>query len=223
MAMRAAEDGSYVDQFYAKLREEILSGKQKPDARLVLSELSQEHGISLIPIREALRLLEAERLVILEPNRGARVAPFLASEVRDIYATRILLERHALKCAYPSLDHERLEVAQDELHEMKRCFIEGEERAAYRHHQDFHFSLYGPGSSPWTLRLIEQLWGNAERYVRQAAGARPSTVDFVAEHESILEAIKAGQVEEAADLLEENLATTARLLGDHYEAASGRS
>lgn len=215
---RRVENGapSMVERVQASLRERIVSGEYPPGSRLILGRLAEEHSVSFIPVREALRRLEGERLVVLEPNRGASVAPISVTDLRDIYETRILLERHALRTAFPNLDEESLKLAENELREMRRGFKDGRERDAYEHHRAFHFTLYKPGASPWTLHLIEQLWASAERYLRLAPSLRPSLKDFVAEHEAVFEAVCTGRVDEAADLLAANLRTTRELLANEY-------
>ena len=86
--------GSRVDRVQAAIRERILAGVYPPGSRLILSRLAAEHGVSFIPIREALQRLEAERLVKTEQNRGARVAEISIADMRDIYETRVVLEQH---------------------------------------------------------------------------------------------------------------------------------
>jgi DNA-binding GntR family transcriptional regulator len=202
---------SAVDSVYASLREQILSGTYEPGLRLVLQRVAEDHGISLIPVREALRLLERERLVITEPNRGARVAPVSLADMRDIYATRIVVEAHALRTALPLLDEASLGEAEAELKGLADSLAAGSQQSAYAHHRGFHLALYRPSGSSWTLHLIEQLWTSAERYLRLAPGLRPTPAAFVDEHARLLSAASAGSGD-AVDLLTENLNTTARLL-----------
>lgn len=100
---------------------------------------------------------------------------------------------------------------------MRESFLEGDDRRAYAWHQEFHFALYEPAGSAWTLHLIRLLWTSAERYMRLAASVRPEPEEFVAEHAEILRAVEAGDADGAAERLAVNLRTTARLLGDTYE------
>jgi DNA-binding GntR family transcriptional regulator len=89
--------GSRVDRVQGAIRDKILAGFYPPGSRLILSRLAAEHGVSFIPIREALQRLEAERLVKNEQNRGARVAEISIADMRDIYETRVVLEQHAVR------------------------------------------------------------------------------------------------------------------------------
>lgn len=211
------EHGTSVERVHAALRESILRGAYEPGSRLVLSRLAGEHGVSFIPVREALQRLEAERMVRIEPNRGATVTEISIADMTDIYETRLVLEDHAIRQAVAKITPEGLLAAETALTEMRTHFGRGDEPAAYEAHQRFHFRLYDVAESAWTDHLLRLLWSSAERYVRLAAGLRPDPDAFVAEHEEILDAIKKGDADLAAARLAENLRTTERLLAATYE------
>jgi DNA-binding GntR family transcriptional regulator len=210
-------NASSVDRVQQALRERILSGEYPPGSRLILSKLAEEHGMSFIPIREALHRLESERLVRFARNRGATVTELSMADMRDIYETRLVLEDRAIRAAMQLLDAKHLEPADVALQDMAAEFANGDARAAYAAHQRFHFALYEPAGSPWTMHLIQLLWNSAERYLRLAASVRPDPRAFVAEHATILEAVRRGDAEEAAARLAANLRTTERLLAATYE------
>jgi DNA-binding GntR family transcriptional regulator len=218
--VKQADDGdrSSVDRVYEALREKILSGVYAPGSRLILSRLANEHEMSFIPVREALQRLEGERMVRSERNRGATVTELSIDDMRDIYETRLILEDAAIRAATAAIDERQLERAERALEGMRVNFLDGHDRQAYAWHQEFHFALYEPAGSAWTLHLIRLLWSSAERYMRLAASVRPEAEQFVAEHAEILRAVQAGDADEAAERLADNLRTTARLLGDTYEA-----
>jgi DNA-binding GntR family transcriptional regulator len=214
--------GSRVDRVQGAIREKILAGTYPPGSRLILSRLAAEHGVSFIPIREALQRLESERLVKTEQNRGARVAEISIADMRDIYETRVVLERHAVRMAVPKLTEENLREAGGALDRMENLFAVDRQPEAYQAHQAFHFALYEPAGSSWTMHVIRQLWSAAERYVRLAAGVRPAPDLFVAEHRRIFDAVVAGEVEAAVEGLIANLRTTEKLLAENYESVPHR-
>lgn len=209
-------DASTVDRAHAALREKILSGAYPPGSRLILSRLANEHEMSFIPVREALQRLEAERMVRSEHNRGATVTELSIADMRDIYETRLVLEGYAVRTATPRMSESDLERARSALTGMGESFLAGDDRQAYAWHQKFHFALYEPAGSAWTLHLIKLLWFSAERYVRLAASVRPAPKAFVAEHASILEAVEDRDADAAVERLAANLRTTARLLAENY-------
>jgi DNA-binding GntR family transcriptional regulator len=208
-----------VDRVHATIRESILSGAYPPASRLLVAKIARERGVSSIPVREALRRLESERLVVLELNRGATVAPISVDDLRDVYASRIVMEGHALRRALPNLTPERLAVAERALAAMTDLLRQDREREALEPHRVFHFALYEPAASPWSLHLIAQLWTGAERYMRLSAGLRASPDEFAAEHRAVLAAVRSGDADLAVARLAEHLRRTASLIEPAYGAA----
>jgi len=211
-----AGQGSNVDRVHLALREGILAGTYEPGSRLVLSKVAAEHDVSLIPVREALQRLEAERMVRLQPNRGATVTQVSIDDMCDIYETRLVLEMHALRRLIDAGASDQFDRARSALVLMAEHFDGGNEKEAYADHQDFHFALYDGSGSTWTIHMIRMLWASSERYVRLAAGVRLDAADFVDEHREILEAVEGGDPDLAAQKLAANLGTTQRLLRETY-------
>src|SRR5690606_14646120 len=89
-----------------KLRELILKGEFKMGERLMQEEWAQKLGVSRMPLREALRQLEVEGLVRIEPRRGAVVTPVSTEDIEEIYQLRALLEGEAVVKSLPFLDEE---------------------------------------------------------------------------------------------------------------------
>ena len=95
---------SSVELVYRRTRHDIVSGELAPGVPLRLQELAARNGVSMIPVREALRLLEAEGFVDILQNKGARVAPVSKEDMIDVYRTRLVLETEALRQAVPRGD-----------------------------------------------------------------------------------------------------------------------
>jgi len=206
---------SRVEATYRRLREAIIDGEYPPGTPLRHSELTDAFGVSLIPIREAMRKLEVERLVASIPNKGARVAPISLDDLRDVYATRIVLEVEALRRAWPRLDAEALA----EVRRVREAMVEGvrrENRKFYGLHRQVHFGLYDRSESPWLVHLIEILWSHTERYRRLAARLQPFLDEPADLHGQILDAIEAGDPDAAAGLLRRDLERTANLIVETY-------
>ena len=101
-----------------RLLVEIFSGRLVAGTKLVTQTLSKRLGISATPIREALVDLEAIGMINISHNRGAVVAPFGPSQVREIYQVRRVLESEATRCACGNLDRPALESLRDEIREL---------------------------------------------------------------------------------------------------------
>ncbi|HKY46618.1 MAG TPA: GntR family transcriptional regulator [Acidimicrobiia bacterium] len=205
---------SLVEHALTSMRERILSGEYPPGSRLRLHVLAQETGASLIPVREALRVLETERLIETIPNRGARVVPLSITDMNDLYAVRILLEAEAVRAAVPidgKTEKELLRI----LSKMKVAVKENETKEIIRLNQEFHFGIYRRSNSQWLLYLIDLLWNHTERYQRLSLSFRHDAADR--EHRAILKALAAGQSEEAAIAMRDHLRTTATLVAEYFK------
>ncbi|HYD08935.1 MAG TPA: GntR family transcriptional regulator [Acidimicrobiales bacterium] len=134
---------------YAKVRAAIVENRYPPGHRLVEQRIAEELGLSRTPVREALRMLQAEGLVVSERNRGAMVRPLSETEVVDLYGLRIRLESYAVEIATERASEEQLGALVDAadafrvvcaandvalLHEANRRFHDGILDAA-RHHR----------------------------------------------------------------------------------------
>jgi DNA-binding GntR family transcriptional regulator len=202
---------SRVDHVYRELRSAIIDGEYPPGAPLRHQDLTRVYGVSLIPIREAIRKLEMERLVEAVPNKGARVASISASDVKDVYATRIVLEQEALRRAAGRLGVEGLAQV-SRLRDEMVSMVRRDDPAFYDLHRRVHFAIYEASESPWLLHMIEILWSHTERHRRLAARVR-AFVDVGDDHHGrIIDAIAAGDLEAALDALEKDLLRTSNLV-----------
>lgn len=95
----AAADSAGAAHAYAQVRAAIVENRYPPGQRLVEQRIAEQLGLSRTPVREALRMLEAEGLVVSERNRGAIVRPLSPTEVVDLYGLRIQLESYAVEVA----------------------------------------------------------------------------------------------------------------------------
>jgi DNA-binding GntR family transcriptional regulator len=175
-----------------------------------LQELAATNGVSMIPVREALRLLEAEGFVDTIPNRGARVAPLSVEDLHDVYRTRIVLEVEALRQAFPRITRAHLTKARRLNARLVNQFVR-HGYATYDDHRAFHFQLYEPSESRWLLRLIGIVWDHTERYRRQGA---PLVAGHLAgeEHERIVAAVEGGNLDDACLALREHLEASAEVI-----------
>ena len=95
------DNGQNTEDVYERIRTAILDGDLAPGAVMSQVALAEELGISRTPLREALRMLQGERLVEAEPNRRVRVAPMSPADLEELYVVRITLEAEALRLSVP--------------------------------------------------------------------------------------------------------------------------
>lgn len=176
----------------AVLREEILDGVQAPDEPMRQGHLARRFGTSQAPIREALRLLEAERLVVSAPNRGARVAPLDAAEAVELGELRRSLEPELAARAARNPGAVDAAAAHAALAAMVGA---GHPAALMTANSRFHDALYQAADRPITLELVHGLRARFERHLRlmwRRTGHAALSND---EHADILRLVLAGDDE----------------------------
>lgn len=167
-AVRAIEQHSVSDQVTAELRRSIVSGALAPEQSLSLRKLAEQLGVSFIPVRDALRVLEAEGLVVNPPGRSATVAPLDLDELHAIYRSRRLLEPDLARRAVKRLSDERLDQLWDVAAELGDAHRSMDD--IYDDHRAFHLALIAPAVTAWDERILNLLWRAGERYIRIGFG-----------------------------------------------------
>ncbi|AHH18582.1 putative transcriptional regulator, GntR family [Nocardia nova SH22a] len=155
---------SAVDRVTAEIRRGVLNGSLAPGSKFSIAELSTELGVSHIPVREALRRLEAQGLVTLRRGRSAQVSPLDREEFRSIYRLRKLIEPDLAARACPQLTGDDLDTAAHLLKEYIDSSRDSDE--LWELHQQFHLTLLRPALTGWDMRILDQLWHASDRYTR---------------------------------------------------------
>jgi DNA-binding GntR family transcriptional regulator len=156
------------EQAAAELRRSILSGALEPGQELSLREIAGMLNISFIPVREALRVLEGEGLVITRPGRSAIVAPLDLDDLRAIYRLRLTVEPEIASRSCLLLSDGDL----DALERQATKFAGAEQgiNEMYDSHHALHWALLQPAATEWDRRILNTLWRAAERYHRIGFG-----------------------------------------------------
>jgi DNA-binding GntR family transcriptional regulator len=173
------------------LRGLIISGQLPPGTPLRLNQLAARLGMSVMPVREALRALEAERLVTFRAHHGATVAELSVEDVEEAYAVRAALEGLAARDGVLHLTAERLAVIRDKFRLMEEDAKRDDREALVGHDQDFHRALYEAGGRPDRTRRIVELWQSTRRAIPLVYRAWEPLDLAIAAHRPILEAIEA--------------------------------
>ncbi len=204
--------GTASDAAMTALFEAICDGTIPPGTHLRLHDLATQLGVSVMPVREAIRQLAAMDLVDFEPHRGARVRPMTKDDLQDTYATRTLLESEAVRLAASRFQESDELAAREALAARERFLASGDLRSARDAHERFHFSLYEAAGNAWLLRTLQPLWRNSERY-RLESFRHPEVASLrTKQHEEILAAVLSGDGDSAAEHLAEHLASSRDLV-----------
>lgn len=208
------------------LRQRILCGELREGAALRQEAIAAEYGVSRIPVREALRLLEGEGLVELKAHRGAVVVGHSPEQLGELFDLRAMLERDLAARAVPLATDVELAHSEQVLDELERAYRRGDADAWAILNTEFHRSLYAPARRAHTLRLVESVHLLTARpirlYHRLIAFAQAQ-----ADHRAILAHYRAGRADAAAAAVERHvLGTRDKLLaalGGSAAGARGRS
>jgi len=210
----AGGGGAAKDRAYAHVKDAILSGALAGGTLLTEGEVADAVGVSRTPVREALLLLEAEGLLRLYPKRGALVVPVSPDEVRDVMETRLLVERHAVRCA--ARRGAEVQAALDAAIAAQERHRAGGDRAAFvEADRAFHRVLVEAAGNAILLRLYDSLQDRQRRMNVASVARDPALAErFVAEHRRIAEAVASGDADAAEEALAAHLATARAGLGD---------
>jgi DNA-binding GntR family transcriptional regulator len=210
-ALTLPKPQTVADQIAAVLREAIAGGTLAPGTALRQDELAARFGFSRMPIRDALRHLEAEGLVAIHPTRGAFVARMDAVEIGEIYAIRELLEGEALRLALPHLTAASLDEAATVLDQIDAEPDVGRWGLLNR---AFHLALYRPCGNGRLIALIDAQHNVADRYVRLLLSNFDYRARSQAEHRKLLAACRKRETDQASKWLARHLREGSKTLVD---------
>jgi DNA-binding GntR family transcriptional regulator len=186
------------------LRQAIVSGDLKPGEQVRQEQLAERFGVSRVPVREALKILEGEGSVTYAPRRGYFVAELSLTDLLEVYRIRELLEAEAVRVAVPLLSADDLAALSADVAACEQAGRDGDLAAMSAANRRLHFGLYRPAAMPRLERLIRILWDATDVYrsVYYAEASNRSVVE--AEHREILAAIQARDADRAVALLDEH-------------------
>ena len=178
---------SLVDRVTHEIKESILGGGLRPGEQFSIAELCEELDVSHIPVREALRRLEGDGLVVLRPGKSAIVTPLSIEELEEIYTLRLMLEPNLAGRSAPKYTTEQLELLEQ--------LCEEEFRLKYplppEPHRRFHELLLTPAAGPHASVILRRLWDASDRYVSLVYDGRPVPIEEpYRRHREIVEVAK---------------------------------
>lgn len=194
------------------LRWMIVAGALRPGARVNQEDVAEEIGLSVAPVREALRVLEQEGQVTYRPRRGYFVTELKRNDLEEIYAMRQLLEERAARYALPHLDDEALGHIRDAAAGCVRAADTGDVAGELAANRRFHLGILEPCGQPHLLRVIRMLWDSTEAYralYYNLPDERNASLDA---HERILAALGRHDADEVVRELDDHRQRALRVL-----------
>ncbi|WKG05669.1 GntR family transcriptional regulator [Mycolicibacterium sp. HK-90] len=181
------------------LRRDITSGKLAPGSWIVQETLAEQFGMSRIPIREALKTLEAEEYITYVPHSGYRVAQLGLDELVEVFRIRDILEAELIRDAMPSVTDELIDAMREQMAVMDRAAASGDLIAVGLANRQFHFLTFEASRMARTKRIVTQLWNTADAY--RPMYAHLMDLDQVnSEHVLLVEAMAARDIDRVVTL-----------------------
>src|SRR5699024_3411116 len=178
------------DVVFENLRGAIVEGKLKPGQRLMEVQLAEQLGVSRTPVREAIRKLELEGLVVMIPRKGAYVANMSLKDVIDVLEIRASLEGLAASLAAERITDEDIKKLESIVEEFNDSINESDVEALLRKDVECHECIFKSTNNKKLHQLINSLWEQVYRFRVTYISDYDSTVNIVEEHKMILDAIK---------------------------------
>lgn len=194
------------------LRDAIISGHFAEDEPIRQDDIAQLFNVSKIPVREALKRLEAEGLVMFQRNKGAVVTRISEPEMAQMFEVRVLLEMRAIRLAVPNMTEETFAAAE----RICEAFLGEEDVGRWAElNWQLHACLYEPAQRPFLVNLIRSIHDKLERYLRMQMSLSEGKDRADHEHRDIIAACRAGDAEAAALLIEEHINGVCETLYEH--------
>jgi DNA-binding GntR family transcriptional regulator len=194
-----------VAQFIAqKLEDMILAGELEPGRHLVQTDIATQFGVSRLPVRDALRILEKRELAVVQPRKGIMVRPLKPQEVTDLYELRLLLESHAFAQSVKNLTLADLAEADAIINEQESLQMD-QFLALLALDEKFHFQLFSKCNNAELKTYLAKIWSRIRVLRSVARDEQDWNKNSIKSHRAILNAIRARDFKKSRTLLEEGI------------------
>ena len=179
------------DVVFNTLRKAILRGELKPGERLMEIQLANKLGVSRTPIREAIRKLELEGLVLMIPRKGAEVAQITEKNMQDVLEVRKALEELSVQLACERITPEQVEEMKMAAEDFRKVLKSGDVTKIAEADVKFHDIIFAATNNQRLITLLNNLREQMYRFYPQ----------LLEEHDKLIALISGGEVEEACELM----------------------
>ena len=193
------------DVVFNTLRQAILKGELAPGERLMEIQLAERLGVSRTPIREAIRKLELEGLVLMIPRRGAEVARISEKSLKDVLEVRRSLEELAIELACQRMTEEDMQALEEAQKAFKAAIDQGDAMKIAETDEAYHDVIYHSTRNKRLVQILNNLREQMYRYRLEYLKDTQSHDRLVEEHQKIVNAIIEKNKEEAVRLIQEHI------------------
>ena len=193
------------DVVFNTLRQAILKGELEPGERLMEIQLAERLGVSRTPIREAIRKLELEGLVLMIPRKGAEVAKISARSLRNVLEVRRALEELAIELACQRMSEEDIDNLQKAQDDFKAAISEGDAMKIAETDEHYHDVIYEGTQNAKLIQMLNNLREQMYRYRLEYIKDEDKRKILILEHERILKAVRERKVADAKEAMREHI------------------
>ncbi len=193
------------DLVFEALREAILSGELKPGERMMEVQLAEEMGVSRTPVREAIRKLELEGLVVMIPRKGAYVAGLSLKEAADVFEVRASLEGLAAALTAERITDDEIDAMEKILEEISSAVENSDVETVIKKDAEFHNVLFSATRNAQLAQIISNLKEKIDRFRIQSFSNPSRIMSILEEHRKIVDAIKDRDSDRAEQLTKEHI------------------
>ncbi len=187
------------------LRDAILRGELEPGEHLMEVQLANKLGVSRTPIREAIRQLQTEGLVIMTPRKGAVVAEITREDLTDVLEVRITLEKMAVALACENINQDEIERLKKSQQELENMLGNDKLTDIANKDEEFHDIIYGASRNKRLIQILNNLREQLYRYRIEYIKDEQKWVTLVEEHNLLIAAIENKDIEEAKNVIRKHI------------------
>ena len=202
------------DVVFNTLRQAILKGELAPGERLMEIQLAERLGVSRTPIREAIRKLELEGLVLMIPRKGAEVAKISEQNLRDVLEVRRSLEELAIDLACQRMEPEELSELKKTQEEFAAAISEGDAMRIAQTDERYHDIIYNSTKNQKLVQILNNLREQMYRFRVEYLKQKECYPQLLEEHDKLIALISGGEVEEACELMGRHIDNQASTVSD---------
>jgi DNA-binding GntR family transcriptional regulator len=210
------------DELLERLRDLIIASELPPESKIPEKELCERFGVSRTPLREALKVLAYEGLVVLQPNRGATVSPLTIAELEEVFPIYSRLEALAGEMACRHLTQGEIAEIKALHEEMVQHYLQRSWRRHFELNEALHEHIHAGARNHTLSTMLRSIAGRIRRARIYANVAEERWADAVSEHEDIIAALETRQGARLAELMQLHMENTFQSIKQALDAKAAR-
>lgn len=203
---------------FESLREAIIDGSLKPGERLMEVQLAEKLGVSRTPVREAIRKLELEGLLIMVPRKGAYVADVSLKDILNVLEVRASLEGLAASLAAERMTEEELQELEMKSYHFNKCVETNNTEGMIEKDAEFHDVIYKSTRNDRLIGIVEGLRDHVQRFRVTYFNEYNKSLNLTKEHQQILEAISERDADLARKLAQDHIDSLSNYMMTSFKA-----